>query len=81
MLSTVRTDGDAVPAFYPPIELCTGKSLGDVEMTSVAHAADNAAMIAWAAILRTDQSEHIKSDPPDLPILSKWSLEDLELEQ
>lgn len=39
--------------------------------------ADNAAMIAWTAILRIGQAEQIVSDPPDLPILPKWSLEDL----
>ncbi|KAK8861749.1 hypothetical protein IAR55_002572 [Kwoniella newhampshirensis] len=45
--------------FYPPIELCT----------------DNAAMIAWTAILRIQAG--LESDPYDLPLRPKWSLEDL----
>ncbi|WVR03635.1 hypothetical protein IAU60_000629 [Kwoniella sp. DSM 27419] len=48
-----------VGLFFPPIELCT----------------DNAAMIAWTAILRLQAGS--QSDPYDLPLRPKWSLEDL----
>ncbi|CAK9785316.1 peptidase M22, glycoprotease [Cutaneotrichosporon oleaginosum] len=48
-----------VPTYYPPISLCT----------------DNAAMIAWTAILRLQDG--LVGEPFDLPIRKKWSLEDL----
>ncbi|WVW81984.1 hypothetical protein I302_103988 [Kwoniella bestiolae CBS 10118] len=47
--------------YYPPIALCT----------------DNAAMIAWTAILRIQSDPSFISDPYDLPLRPKWSLEDL----
>ncbi|OCF45108.1 hypothetical protein I317_00910 [Kwoniella heveanensis CBS 569] len=50
---------EGIQLFYPPIQLCT----------------DNAAMIAWAAILRLQAG--LDSDPYDLPLRPKWSLEDL----
>lgn len=37
--------------------------------------ADNAAMIAWTAILRLQAG--LEGEPFDLPIRKKWSLEDL----
>lgn len=36
---------------------------------------DNAAMIAWVAILRLQSG--LRGEEPDLPIRKKWSLEDL----
>lgn len=44
---------------YPPVKLCT----------------DNAAMIAWTAILRLQDGA--KGEGFGLPIRAKWSLEDL----
>lgn len=51
-----------VRLFCPPIELCT----------------DNAAMIAWTAILRM-QAGRVppEGESVDLPLRAKWSLEDL----
>ena len=48
-----------IELFYPPVKLCT----------------DNAAMIAWTAILRLQDGA--KGEGYDLPIRAKWSLEDL----
>ncbi|WVQ93696.1 hypothetical protein IAU59_000772 [Kwoniella sp. CBS 9459] len=64
MLSRMRRAGSTVAGkeielFYPPIQLCT----------------DNAAMIAWTAILRLQAG--LETDPYDLPLRPKWSLEDL----
>ncbi|WWC58296.1 uncharacterized protein I303_100836 [Kwoniella dejecticola CBS 10117] len=56
-----RGEGEGgIRLFYPPISLCT----------------DNAAMIAWTAILRL-QADSLLNDPYDLPVRPKWSLEDL----
>lgn len=44
---------------YPPVALCT----------------DNAAMIAWTAILRLQNG--LRGEEPTLDIRRKWSLEDL----
>ncbi|WWD16328.1 hypothetical protein CI109_100754 [Kwoniella shandongensis] len=52
-------EGRGMRLFYPPIALCT----------------DNAAMIAWTAILRMQAG--LESDPYDLPLRPKWSLDDL----
>lgn len=48
-----------IKLFYPPIQLCT----------------DNAAMIAWTAILRLQNG--LVGESPALPIRRKWSLEEL----
>ncbi|WVF66064.1 hypothetical protein IAT40_000803 [Kwoniella sp. CBS 6097] len=48
-----------IELFYPPIHLCT----------------DNAAMIAWTAILRMQAG--LQTEPYDLPLRPKWSLEEL----
>ncbi|WWC85968.1 uncharacterized protein L201_000838 [Kwoniella dendrophila CBS 6074] len=67
MLSKIeeRENGDGkrkqIELFYPPISLCT----------------DNAAMIAWTAILRIQAEGLSTNDPYDLPLRPKWSLEDL----
>ncbi|WVQ62499.1 uncharacterized protein L199_000640 [Kwoniella botswanensis] len=56
-----REDKTMMELYYPPISLCT----------------DNAAMIAWTAILRIQNEKGFVSDPYDLPVRPKWSLEDL----
>ncbi|WWC99385.1 hypothetical protein V866_006287 [Kwoniella sp. B9012] len=63
MLSEIQggREDDRMELHYPPISLCT----------------DNAAMIAWTAILRIQNEKGFISDPYDLPIRPKWSLEDL----
>lgn len=45
--------------YYPPVALCT----------------DNAAMIAWAGILKLRRKDGLE-DGPDLPIRKKWPLDD-----
>lgn len=52
--------GAGIRLCFPPIELCT----------------DNAAMIAWAGVLRL-QSRQGDSDPFDQPIMKKWPIGDL----
>lgn len=67
-----RNAGKGMKLYYPPLEFCTGEysRLANVEKT------DNAAMIAWTAIMRM-QTEGEAGDPDSLPIRPKWSLEDL----
>ena len=66
-----QNDGKGVPLFFPPIELCTGESSCQMRLMK-----DNAAMIAWTAIMRI-QAEGNDGDPHGLPLRAKWSLEDL----
>ncbi|WWC66717.1 uncharacterized protein I206_100622 [Kwoniella pini CBS 10737] len=60
MLNRYKNESEEIKLFYPPISLCT----------------DNAAMIAWTAILRL-QADPTLNEPYDLPIRPKWSLEEL----
>lgn len=63
--------GTPVTLHYPPISLCTG----EYTVLRQLLIPDNAAMIAWVAILRLQAG--LKGEPFDLPIRKKWSLEDL----
>ncbi|KAI9632823.1 glycoprotease family-domain-containing protein [Dioszegia hungarica] len=60
-MSDALPPGRKVKLYYPPLELCTG--------------IDNAAMIAWTAIVRIQAGA--RPEEYGLPIRPKWSLEDL----
>lgn len=65
--------GSKMQAYYPPPNLCTGESFATCK-SKLMHA-DNAAMIAWTAILRIQAGA--KSDPFGLHFRNEWSLEEL----
>jgi tRNA A37 threonylcarbamoyltransferase TsaD len=65
--------------YFPPIQLCTGKST-IIFAVDEADKADNAAMIAWTAVLRIQANPGLlegEGEGYDLPLRTKWSLETL----
>ena len=68
------------PLYFPPIQLCTGQSASHMTASSVIETLDNAAMIAWTAILRIQANPSLlkgEGEGFDLPLRPKWSLETL----
>jgi tRNA A37 threonylcarbamoyltransferase TsaD len=67
------------PLFFPPIQLCTGKPIA-LCLYFILTGIDNAAMIAWTAILRVQANPGLlegDGEGYDLPLRPKWSLESL----
>lgn len=75
MLDGITTkDERGIKLYYPPIALCTGQSIlcnDGYETDGI----DNAAMIAWTAILRIQGG--MNGEGYGLGVRAKWSLEDL----
>jgi len=66
--------------YFPPIQLCTGKSTSPRVFGFILTETDNAAMIAWTAILRIQANPGLlegDGEGYDLPLRPKWSLEAL----
>ena len=78
MLDDLPNRDEEIKLYYPPISLCTGMFppsrciLPVIKLTS---RIDNAAMIAWTAVLRLQAGA--KGEQYNLPVRPKWSLEDL----
>ena len=67
------------PLYFPPIQLCTGKPTA-LCLYLILTGIDNAAMIAWTAILRIQSNSGLLEgggEGYDLPLRPKWSLEAL----
>jgi tRNA A37 threonylcarbamoyltransferase TsaD len=68
------------PLFFPPIQLCTGKPTLPLVPRLILTGIDNAAMIAWTALLRIQAKPGLlrgDGEGYDLPLRPKWSLEAL----
>ena len=64
---------------FPPVALCTGEYreiLASSHLFTSSFSADNAAMIAWAAMERFLRNDH---DPYTIDLRPSWSIEDLHL--
>jgi tRNA A37 threonylcarbamoyltransferase TsaD len=67
------------PLHFPPIQLCTGKPT-TLCLCLILTRTDNAAMIAWTAILRIEANPGLlqgDGEGYDLALRPKWSLEAL----
>lgn len=77
---TTKIGSDSpIPLHFPPVHLCTGKSLF-LFLQSETDGIDNAAMIAWTAVLRIQADQTLlegSGEGYDLPLRPKWSLEKL----